>query len=186
MRVSLFPACVIRGLLAELCSRGVFRFLSLFVRSRVVLFCGLMAERQYNPPSSSFAFACLNMPVCAPCCNNRTVRQADSQPPSAPRPRRCAMYVFPSRPAPNAQCARALTLLSCCVCALGAPCCPVFLCAWQACSPGTFSTAGSSTCTSCPQGQFIACTCVLGCACVRNGGVAARMRPHGQRPVDLR
>jgi len=49
----LFPACVIRGLLAELCSRGVFCFFSLFVRNRVVLFCGLVAERQYNPPSSS-------------------------------------------------------------------------------------------------------------------------------------
>ncbi len=41
--------CVIRGLLAELCSRGVFCFFSLFVRNRVVLFCGLVAERQYNP-----------------------------------------------------------------------------------------------------------------------------------------
>ncbi len=31
---------------------GVFFFLP-FVRNRVVLFCGLVAERQYNPPSSS-------------------------------------------------------------------------------------------------------------------------------------
>jgi hypothetical protein len=30
----------------------VFCFFSLFVRNRVVLFCGLVAERQYNPPSS--------------------------------------------------------------------------------------------------------------------------------------
>jgi hypothetical protein len=53
VRVSLFPACVIRGLLAEFCSRGCFVFFLPFVRNRVVLFCGLVAERQYNPPSSS-------------------------------------------------------------------------------------------------------------------------------------
>ncbi len=29
-------------------------FFSPFVRNRVVLFCGLVAERQYNPPSSSY------------------------------------------------------------------------------------------------------------------------------------
>ncbi len=53
VRVSLFPACVLRGLLAELCSRGVLCFFSLFVRNRVVLFCGLVAERQHNPPPPS-------------------------------------------------------------------------------------------------------------------------------------
>jgi hypothetical protein len=31
---------------------GVLFFIP-FVRNRVVLFCGLVAERQYNPPSSS-------------------------------------------------------------------------------------------------------------------------------------
>ena len=33
--------------------KRVFCFFLPFVRNRVVLFCGLVAERQYNPPSSS-------------------------------------------------------------------------------------------------------------------------------------
>ena len=38
---------------------GCHDFFSLFVRNRVVLFCGLVAEWQYNPPSSSsWVYAC--------------------------------------------------------------------------------------------------------------------------------
>jgi hypothetical protein len=43
----------------------VFCFFLPFVRNRVVLFCGLVAERQYNPPSSSSGTAHgPDQPVC--------------------------------------------------------------------------------------------------------------------------